>query len=216
MLVPWTQNGYDLDMSRTRFESAEVAEDNEVRGAWARFVLTAHAMGLIEEVAPAIDHPDLEGLRALGDRLAHEGIGQAVPLTAGDRTAFLDTIGRLHQALEDSPLPSRELPALLEVLGPELLSRLLSVSESSIRRYAAGERTPPDDIANRAHLLSGVVGDLRGGYNEFGVRRWFDRRRELLKGMSPVELLEGDWDPEGDDAKRVRDLSRWLTHSPAT
>ncbi len=203
-------------MSKTRPRSAEDAKDNEVRGAWARFILTAHAMGLIEDVAPAIDHPDPEGLATLGAMLAHEGIGQAVPLTAGNRSAFLDTIGRLHQALEDSPLPNRELPALLEVLGPELLTRLLSISESSVRRYAARERTPPDDIANRAHFLSGVVGDLRGAYNEFGVRRWFDRPRELLEGMAPVELLEGDWDPESDDAKRVRELSGWLTHAPAT
>jgi len=64
-------------------------------------------------------------------------------------------------AIDESPEPEFEWNRLTEVLGLELLSRLLGISASSVRRYKAAARTTPDDVADKLHFLSLIVGDLR-------------------------------------------------------
>jgi hypothetical protein len=127
--------------------------------------------------------------------------------------AFLE---RLGDSLRESPMPELELASLLDLFPHDELGTLLGASESSLRRYVSGARRPPDDIAARAHYLSIVVGYLRGAYNDIGVRRWFQRRRTLLDGRTPTQLLRGKWTPDSEGARRVRDLARALTASPAT
>ena len=92
----------------------------------------------------------------------------------------------VHDALDQSPAPMAEWPALQEVLGPELLAGLVGVSASSTRRYASGARATPDPIAVRLHFVALVVGDLAGAYNDIGVRRWFQRPRTRLDGNTPA------------------------------
>jgi hypothetical protein len=102
------------------------------------------------------------------------------------------------------------------VLGLDLLSRMLSISASSVRRYKAAARTTPDDVADRLHFLSLIVGDLSGAYNEFGVRQWFDRKRVQLGGRAPLELLRGRWKQAQTGPQQIKDLARSLVTSPAT
>lgn len=108
------------------------------------------------------------------------------------------------------------MEALADVLGLERLARLLAISASSLRRYAAGERPTPDDVAVRLHFLAKVVGDLLGAYNEVDMCRWFDRPRSLLGDRSPAEVLSGSWDPEGDGPAKVREVARSLVVPSAT
>jgi hypothetical protein len=49
----------------------------------------------------------------------------------------------LNIALEESPVPEFEWNRLTEVLGLELLSRLVGTSSSSVRRYKAGRKDHP-------------------------------------------------------------------------
>ncbi len=91
-----------------------------------------------------------------------------------------------------------------------------SVSPASLRRYASGTRPTPDAVAARVHFLARVVADLKGAYNDVGVRRWFERRRALLGGRSPAQMLKGEWSSEGSGARKVLDLARSLLSSPAT
>ena len=112
--------------------------------------------------------------------------------------------------------PAHEWRALQGVLGVELLARLLGISRSSARRYISGRRATPDVVAARLHFLALVVGDLAGAYNDIGVRRWFDRTRERLDGSTPAQALGGEWSPEDDGPRRVRDLAQALASSPAT
>jgi hypothetical protein len=86
----------------------------------------------------------------------------------------------------------------------------------SLRRYAAGQRTTPDDVADRLHFVALVVADLAGAYNPFGIRRWFDRPRPQLAGASPIEALGERWRPQDPAARRVRALARALVGAPAT
>jgi hypothetical protein len=102
------------------------------------------------------------------------------------------------------------------VLGLELLSRLLGISSSSVRRYRAAARTTPDDVADRLHFLSLIVGDLSGAYNEIGIRQWFARKRTQLDGRTPLDCLKARWKPVQPEPRLVQDLARALTASPAT
>ncbi len=113
-------------------------------------------------------------------------------------------------------MPEFEWNRLAEVLGLELLSRLLGISGTSIRRYRANARTTPDDVAERLHFLSLVVGDLAGAYNEIGIRQWFERKRAQLHGRAPLDWLKGRWKATQAGPRRVQDLARALVASPAT
>jgi hypothetical protein len=122
------------------------------------------------------------------------------------RTAFEG----IFRALGENPVPHREWKPLLRLFGPQRLAALLSVSESSIGRYSRGERTTPDDVAGRLHWLAIVVGYLSGSYNDFGLRRWFERPRRALGGKSPQDVLlaEQQWSPEGKFAAAIEELAR--------
>ena len=113
-------------------------------------------------------------------------------------------------ALEASPAPKFEWSGLARVFDDEQLASLLDVSMSSLKRYQSGERTTPDQVAARLHFLALVAGDLAGSYNDIGIRRWLTRKRSLLGGRSPAQLLVSDWDPEDAGPRRVSELAREL------
>ena len=116
--------------------------------------------------------------------------------------------------MEESPSPAHEWRSLESLFGTERLSQFLGVSPGSVRRYRAGTRPTSDRLAARLHFLATLIGDLAGAYNDFGIRRWFERPRTALEGRSPAELMQGDWDPEDPRLQRVRELARSLTASP--
>jgi hypothetical protein len=76
----------------------------------------------------------------------------------------------------------------------------------------------PQDVAERLHWLALIVGDLLGSYNDYGIRRWFERKRTALGGRSPREVLElvGDWSPDDPKVAKVRDLAASLAALGAT
>jgi hypothetical protein len=117
---------------------------------------------------------------------------------------------RLSEALEDSAAPAAEWPAMRAIFGDEMLGALLEVSPASLRRYAGGERATPQAVADRLHWLALVVADLAGAYNDFGMRRWFERPRSQLGGKSPRQLLGKRWSVDGEAAARVRALASAL------
>jgi hypothetical protein len=176
-------------------------------------------MGLVER--QTLDHGDLRGARALARQVHKAGIATAaasalnnVVNPAPEELAIL--LRTLIAALEASPAPEFEWSGLARVLGDEQLASLLAVSPSSLKRYQSGERTTPDLVAARLHFLALVVGDLAGSYNDIGIRRWLTRKRSLLGGRSPEQLLAKNWDPEDADPRRVRELARELVDLSAT
>lgn len=176
-------------------------------------------MGLVEPNHALSD--DLQAIRHIAKRVGRAGIATATaaalnnvePPTADEVAALLET---MITALEASPAPKYEWAGLGRVLDPETLASLLNVSLSSLKRYQSGERTTPDAIAARLHHLALVIGDLAGSYNDIGIRRWFYRKRTLLDGRSPADLLRAEWDPDQPDPARVRDLARELVTMSAT
>ena len=177
----------------------------------------ADAMGLL----PADEHIatlDMSSFRRAVRHIHRAGIARNIQLELSDNSGsdLERTLEHLNLALEESPVPEFEWNRLADVLGLQLLSRLMGVSPSSIRRYKDVARTTPDDVAERLHFLSLIVGDLSGAYNEIGIRRWFERKRAQLDGRTPLEFLKTRWNPSQPGPRRVQDLARALIASPAT
>ncbi|MEE8526726.1 MAG: hypothetical protein V3T72_22540 [Thermoanaerobaculia bacterium] len=186
----------------------------------AGLLATAEAMGLLGDMV--IDRLDLPTMRQIVDRIAAAGIGieaqAALSVPAGQQEPgeIADLLKRIAIAIEESPAPAYEWRSLEALFGTDQLAALLGTSVASVRRYLTGSRVTPDLVAARLHFLATVVGDLAGAYNDFGIRRWFQRPRQLLDGRSPSELLGKNWDPDSPPAKSVRALARSLGASAAT
>ncbi|OWY62450.1 hypothetical protein B7486_58375, partial [cyanobacterium TDX16] len=129
---------------------------------------------------------------------------------------LLSDLRRVERAIESSPVPERELPCLREVLGTEALEQLVRVAPATLRRYLSGERTVPDDVADRVHHVALVVNELVGSYNDRGVRRWFERPRPQLGGKAPRSLLPKGWASDDGGPQQVLALARSLTQVGAT
>lgn len=112
-------------------------------------------------------------------------------------------------AIEGSPLPHMEWPAMSDILRDELPG-LLGVSDSSVVRYRSGERETPDDVAQRLHVVTQIVSDLKGSYNDYGIRRWFNRPRAALDNDTPRDVLEGRWSADDPHVQVVRRLATSL------
>ena len=148
-------------------------------------------LALLDELAACLQSVGVAGEAAA--RLRADIASRRKPrVTADDLRAVVE-------ALDASPMPRGEWQPARELLGDELLARLVGgVSQSSLHRYASGARETPDDIAWRLHVVARLLAALLGSYNAYGVRRWFDRRRTALGGLAPVQVLEtaGDEDDE--------------------
>jgi hypothetical protein len=180
------------------------------------------AMGLLR--GPAITRLDPASIRRLVRDLQRHGIAGAAgvglsplmkdgPARWDEATtrAMEDRLDQVAQALESSPAPSAEWPAMRGVFGDDWLAELLALSPSSLRRYAGGERDTPGAIIARLHWLAMVVSDLAGAYNDMGIKRWFDRPRAQLAGRSPLTALGREWDADGETATQVRALAAVLS-----
>ena len=178
----------------------------------------AEGMGLVDANASQLDAADITKLLK---RVRDAGIARGPALHFDNveppSVAEAESLLKLViAALEASPAPKFEWPAVSRVIEAEQLAPLLNVSVSSLKRYASGERDTPDDVAARLHHVALIVGDLAGAYNEVGVRRWFERKRTALHGRAPAALLSGDWNPDDTSPQKVRELARSLVALGAT
>lgn len=185
----------------------------------AQVMAKASAMGLLEGLE--FRTLDRATFREVVGRIASAGIGVEVQsaLAATDFPGLDemdDLLARLDRALEDSPSPVHEWQSLERILGIDRLGDLVGVSPQSVRRYRSGARSTPDPVAARLHFIATVVGELAGAYNDYGIRRWFQRPRTALDGRAPERILADGWTPDDPGALRVLALARSLTGSPAT
>lgn len=170
-------------------------------------------MGLLGDGDP-MERLDLGLVHRIAKEASLAGIGQDAALALlqhlGTQEGLAALMARLDDALSESPLPDREAPELLRIFDREDLAALVGTSGVSMGRYLAGSRRWPDALASRVHWLALVVSDLAGAYNDFGVRRWFERERSQLDGHSPREILGADWDPDTPEVEIVRQLAASL------
>ncbi|MBN6812943.1 hypothetical protein [Kocuria marina] len=165
----------------------------------------------IRLVPPSPGGVSVEGFKRVLAELARLGVGRRAPSLG--RTAGAQDFEKAAEvalsALEESPVPAAEWRPMSDILSDELAG-LVGISASSLARYRSGERITPDPVAARLHVVAMVVSDLSGSYNDFGIRRWFQRPRTALGGRAPGEILSGHWNPDEDEVIRVRDLARSL------
>ncbi|MBE7417488.1 MAG: hypothetical protein HS128_06955 [Ideonella sp.] len=182
----------------------------------------ASAMGVL--AGAAVTQIDAAAVQRVLSALHRQGLIGAAPvalapllkqgparLDAATAERMADSVDRLVAVLDDSPAPASEWAPMRTVFGDDALGALVGVAPASLRRYAAGERATPQAAAERLHWLAMVVSDLAGSYNEFGMRRWFERPRSQLGGKSPRALLGPKWTPDAKSAQQIRALAAVLT-----
>ena len=179
----------------------------------ARIAALTSTVGLLTGPLRTLDLKSWErvvaGLREAGLLSASPFIGKPRPKPLSPE-AFANELGQLYETIEDSPIPAKEWKPMRGVFGDELLGRLLGISRPSLQRYASGDRATPQGVAERLHVLALIVSDLAGTYNEFGIRRWFERPRAQVGGRSPAAMLKHGWRPDEEGARRVRALAASL------
>lgn len=206
--LKWTES------SQTELGDATDAPAADVRRLTFEALRRAEAMGLvaasgsINDLGLADAKRILRGVTDAG--IARSSLLQLDTIDQPDPAEVTELMRTVIAALEASPAPSYEWRAVGRVFDAESLAPLLGISVSSLRRYQAGTRVTPDDVAARLHFMALVISDLAGAYNEIGIRRWFQRDRSLLDGQTPASLLVGEWSPEAAGPGRVRELARSL------
>jgi uncharacterized protein (DUF2384 family) len=174
----------------------------------ARIIAFASTMGIVTQAIRTLDRKTWKVV--LGS-LREAGLLRVAPvLTLSSGEALESELSRLYEAIEDSPLPEVEWKPMQDVLGDAMLVKLLGISRPSVHRYATGERRTPQDVAERLHVLALIVSDLAGSYNDYGIRRWFERPRAQLGGRAPKALLRKGWGPDDECVRRVRALAAAL------
>ena len=173
-------------------------------------------MGLLDE---PIQELSADVVRRVAQRLSKRGLASdlAARLTAvPSRDELLRYLNAALIALDESPVPTAELAKLSSILGHELLVDMLEISLASLQRYQNGDRETPDAIAEKAHFLTSVIAALEGTYNEFGVRRWFERPRSVFNSRTARQLLSRRWNPSDESARRVLAAAESLQELGAT
>ena len=174
-------------------------------------------MGLLDE---PIEELSAEVVRRVARTLSKRGLASdlaarlAGPLPSRDE--FLRYLDAALLALDESPVPAAELAKLNSMLGHEVLVGMLDISAASLQRYGNGDRKAPDSIAERAHFLTSVIAALEGTYNDFGVRRWFERPRSVFNGRTARQLLSRRWMPSDESARRILTAAESLQELGAT
>ena len=198
--------------------SSELADAQAVLSTY-RLIERGRLLGVVDAGEP-IELHDVDDVAreaaSVADRFADAGVGRAAAALVAGGDGGAEAIARLLAAVDANPLPEREWQPLRHLLGDELLSLLVGVSHSSLGRYASGTRVTPDLVAGRLHVVAMVCADLRGAYNDYGMRRWFVRPRPSLEGGSIAELLGTAWDPDGPAAAKVRELAASVLSVGAT
>jgi hypothetical protein len=186
-------------------------------------VARAQTMGLLPMRRNRRIEVDREFLEELGEHIRANGIATAATTSLMraaraepfDNQLLVDALRATLEAVDGSPHPEGEWEPARELVGDELLGRLLRISPSSLRRYAGGARETPDDVAWRLHLVARLLAALIGSYNNYGIRRWFDRPRTALGEATPAELLEGAETEDDERLERLLALAEELTGSGA-
>jgi len=202
-----------------RIESVAEPLARSPRAVSLAFGLLARAqvMGLLPEDIEQPMRLDAGLLARIADEFEAAGVAtHAAARLRLEEPQLEEALEATLEALDASPQPEGEWEPARELLGDDLLGRILGgVSSSSIRRYATGLRETPDDVAWRLHAVARILASLIGSYNDYGIRRWFERRRSALGGKTPAQMLARARDEDDLGLARVLDLAGALVGAGA-
>lgn len=106
-------------------------------------------------------------------------------------------------AYEDEISKQVTRPALLDILGPELLSEILRLTPKTISIKIKKGREFSQASERRIDFLCQVAYNLRMCYADAGVRGWFKRKKIGADHKTPAELLSIQWSPNSPIAIEV-------------
>jgi hypothetical protein len=208
------------NMKAIRAHTTEAPLDQRTYDLLIEILFKAEAMGILKTPVDVFKL-DAQTIHNYLRDIANAGLGKT--LLRGDLLGLspkdaVNRLNALNTALEESPVTKMEWAAVRHYLTDDQLAALLGdLALISIRRYAAEERATPDDIAARLHMLALIIGDLKGSYNDAGVRNWFNiPRAKNLRGKSPIQILKGNWSPTDEGPIAVRQFAKSLGASFAT
>jgi hypothetical protein len=200
-------------MADLQIESIEASllDSGEAATLALALVARAQSMGFMPEREGHRVELNRDFLDELAELLRRQGVaavatGSLQRATRVEPLDDVDIVAALRatlEAVDASPRPNAEWAPTRDAVGDELLARLLRISVSSLRRYSSEERRTPDEVAWRLHVVARLLAALVGSYNDYGIRRWFERRRSALDGATPAELLE---QAESEDDERLQRL----------
>ena len=147
--------------------------------------------------------------------LATGSLQRATRVEPPDEQEIIAALRSTLEAVDASPRPQAEWAPTRDVVGDELLARLLRISVSSLRRYASADRRTPDEVAWRLHLVARLLAALIGSYNAYGIRRWFERPRKALDDATPTQALAQADSEDDERLRRVVRLADELTGAAA-
>lgn len=206
---------YNRNMAEIRIDSVSSPFDSpELARLGLCILIKSEAMGLLP-ASLTIRELSRSGMERVLVHIGQAGLARsqvAVLLSARGSQDLEEALAAVDRLLSETPLPEREWSSMLGVFEAETLGKLVGVSPSSVRRYGEGSRHTPDDVGARLHFIAMVVAYLAGSYNEYGIRRWFQRRRSVLSGYTPASFLKGRWDPDDPRPRQIMDLARSLSH----
>ena len=190
-------------------------------GEAARLAVQVVSFAELPRLTPAVTarRPIVDRLADALDAFASKGVGRGpaeMIRLASTPEELIESLRELRESIEESPMPESEWLSVAELLGEELTVALVGISSTSLQRYRSQLRATPDDVAARLHFVALIVAALAGSYNEIGIRRWFGRARTALDGARPMDLLRGEWSPQEEGPRSVRQLADALLASPAT
>lgn len=202
------------NMTEIYIESVEEPFLHSPRLTRLAFGLVARAqlMGCLPDGVHGVvqlDGPLLEGVRTCF-RTAGIAAMPVVQLPDANEDELEQVLDETLAAVDASPYPAGEWQPVRKLLDDDLLSRLLGISDSSLRRYASGARETPDDAAWRLHVVARILASLLGSYNAYGIRRWLERPRAALEGRTPADIVRSAEHEEDPAMVRVFDLAGGL------
>src|SRR5262245_65140417 len=134
-------------MTKLQIRSIEPPlDDPEATDAAFDVLKAMEAMGLLPE---DVEELSLDLVRSVVSWAAEAGIGESAAASLRSRTrltsSYIATVLReLEVALEGSPAPAFEWPAMVELFGAERLSELVGISVASLRRSVVERRGQAD------------------------------------------------------------------------
>jgi len=202
---------------------ADPLADPSVTSLCFRLISRGQVMSFLPSDLNGEGRLDLSLIRRIGDCLSASGVAQepGLELVRVAQPAQWEVVRgqqaleRAIEAVDASPQPAGEWEPAREVLGDDLLARLLAISTSSLRRYAGGERQTPDAVAWRLHVVARILAALLGSYNAYGIRRWFERQRVALGGVAPVIVIASASSEDDERLLVVVDLAESLVGAAA-
>lgn len=207
---------YDWNMETIRIQSiSKPFSDSNISEIAVQIVFRAQGMGLLSGLS--LTSVDPQSFGKVIERIQNAGIKAKWEKSwlSKKPAALVLELRKLLSVLNESPVPEAEWSAVMESLGQELVRKLLDLSVSSIQRYSSNSRPTPQNIAEKLHYLAVVIGDLRAGYNDYGIRRWFERPRTFLSGKSVLSSLGKKWGPDDEVARAIAEDAAWVAGSGA-